>query len=452
MPKQYSDQNVYNAAIERIEMVYRNFDDVYFSFSAGKDSTCMLHLALEVAHRLNKCPVKALLIDLEGQYKSTIEHATQMLTRSDVEAYWICLPLNLRNAVSQYQSQWMCWDPEQKDTWIREMPQLSCVISDEHYFPFYRRGMEFEEFDVEFGKWLALKDPSHPKKIACGVGIRSQESLNRFRTIANRKKIRWQNFGWSTQISETPHLVNFYPIYDWNTEDDWTYIGKNHLEYNKLYDLMYLQGRSIHDMRICQPYGDDQRKGLDLFHQCEPETWFKVVNRVSGANMGSLYRVSPLLGHNHVELPKGQTWKNYAILLLESMPKYEAEHYLRKIRVFLRWWAKHGMESILNIEKSAQKRNATRQLEAIQKLIAWAKQNTFAVIPDENDSFLEAKRQAPSWRRIVKCLMKNDRLCKSLSFAQCLKTDRKEWEEYRQKYPEEFVFFEDDETGEEEND
>lgn len=415
MPKVFSEINVYEAAIDRIEKIYTNFDDVYFSFSAGKDSTCMLHLALEVAYRLHKTPVKVLFVDLEGQYKSTIDHAKDMLTRKDIEAYWVCLPLNLRNAVSQYQSQWICWDKSEEPNWIRPIPNLKCVISDESFFPFFRKGMEFEEFDVEFGKWLAKKDG--PKRIACGVGIRSQESLNRFRTIANRRKIRWNDYGWSTQICNDPCLFNFYPVYDWQTEDDWTYIGKHHLPYNKLYDLMYFQGRSIHDMRICQPYGDDQRKGLDLFHACEPETWFKVVNRVSGANMGSLYRCSPLIGHHHVELPSNQTWRSYTILLLESMPKYEAEHYLIKIRVFLKWWAKHG----------------------------------YRVIPDVNDPKLEAKRKAPSWRRIVKCLMKNDRLCKSLSFAQCLKSDRKEWESLRQKYPEEYKIFDEEERVEENN-
>lgn len=30
---------------------------------------------------------------------------------------------------------------------------------------------------------------------------------------------------------------------------------------NRLYDLMHQAGLTIHQQRICQPYGDDQRKG-----------------------------------------------------------------------------------------------------------------------------------------------------------------------------------------------
>ena len=52
---------------------------------------------------------------------------------------------------------------------------------------------------------------------------------------------------------------------------------------------MHKAGLTIHQQRICQPYGDDQRRGLWLFHLIEPITWAKVVARVNGANSGALY-------------------------------------------------------------------------------------------------------------------------------------------------------------------
>ena len=33
---------------------------------------------------------------------------------------------------------------------------------------------------------------------------------------------------------------------------------------------MAMAGLTVHQMRICQPYGDDQRRGLWLFHLIEP--------------------------------------------------------------------------------------------------------------------------------------------------------------------------------------
>lgn len=380
--KQYLAKNVYESAVERIESIFNEFENVYFSFSAGKDSGVMVQIALDIAKKKNRLPLNILFIDLEAQYKATIDHAAEILLRDDVSAYWICLPMNLRNAVSAFQPQWICWDPKEKDKWVREMPSHDCVVSDEKYFPFFRLGMEFEEFIVDFAKWFRHKNGD--KKTACLVAIRTDESLNRFRTIKSMKKTRYKNLGHSTKLDEG--IYNFYPVYDWKTEDVWTAIGKFNWSYNKIYDFMYMQGKSIHESRICQPYGDDQRKGLDLFRKCEPETWAKVVNRVSGSNFGNIYCRSFLLGNRKIILPEGHTWKSYAKFLLETMPKYEAEWYKRKFKVFFDWWEKHGYP----IDK----------------------------IPDKADPKLEANKDLPSWRRIAKCIMKNDKLCKSLSFGQ----------------------------------
>ncbi len=339
----------------------------------------MVHMALEIAKELDKLPINVLFIDLEAQYTMTIDHAKEILTREDVTPCWICLPLNLRNAVSTFQPQWICWDEDEKEKWVRELPDCPGVISDLNYFPFFRKGEEFEEFVVEFGEWF-----SRGAKTACGVAIRSDESINRFRTIINKRKEKYKDLEWTTKITED--VFNFYPLYDWKTEDVWTAVGKNGWSYNRIYDFMYMQGKSIHECRICQPYGDDQRKGLNLFKSCEPETWFKIVNRVSGANFGNIYCGTSLLGNRKVILPEGHTWKSYTKFLLATLPRYEAEWYKRKFGVFLKWWNDHGYP----IEK----------------------------IPDEAPLRLEAAKKIPSWRRLAKCIFKNDKLCKSLSFAQ----------------------------------
>lgn len=54
MPKIYSDKNVYEAAMERYETIFRHFDHIYFSVSGGKDSSIMLQLAAQAARRLGK--------------------------------------------------------------------------------------------------------------------------------------------------------------------------------------------------------------------------------------------------------------------------------------------------------------------------------------------------------------------------------------------------------------
>lgn len=372
--------NVYEAAQQRVEWVFDHFDKIIVSFSAGKDSTCMLHMMCDEARKRNR-KIAVMLIDLESQYKMTIDHALKCreLYKDCTEWYWICLPIHLRNAVSVYEPFWLCWDKSQRDMWIREMPDD--VISDVNYFPFFKEGMEFEEFDVLFSQWYAQGEPC-----AVCVGIRSDESLNRYRTIANRHKETYDGLMWTTRVID--QVYNVYPIYDWRTADDWIYQGKHpDKPYNELYDYMHLAGLTISQMRICQAYGDDQRRGLWLFHIIEPATWAKIVARVNGANSGAMYinETGNINGYNKIKKPAGHTWKSFAILLINSMPKKTQEHYKNKIYKYVKWWEKRGYEN---------------------------------GIPDEADYQMEQKKQVPSWRRVCKALLRNDYWCKGLSFTQ----------------------------------
>lgn len=380
MPKRKLGIDVLAATQERIAWTFDHFERVYVSFSAGKDSTVMLHLIMDEAVRRNR-KVGVLLVDLEGQYSVTIRHAQRCfgMYRDNIELYWVCLPIHLRNAVSVYETHWVCWDKEKQDAWIRPLPEQA--ISDESFFPFFHKGMEFEEFVPEFGEWYSQGKPT-----ACCVGIRTDESLNRYRTIAGITKQRLEGKQWTTLV--TPHVYNIYPIYDWRTEDLWTYHA-HHKEkpYNGLYDLMHKAGLTIHQMRICQPYGDDQRKGLWLFHLIEPETWARVVARVNGANGGALYMQEwgNINGYRQITKPPGHNWRSFARLLISSMPPKTKEHYQNKVLLFEKWWRERGYGK---------------------------------GIPDEGPYDLEAKRKIPSWRRVCKSLLRNDYWCKGLSFTQ----------------------------------
>ncbi len=368
--------NVFHASVARIAWTLDNFPRVYVSFSGGKDSSVMLHLAATIAREQHR-RIGVLFVDLEAQYALTIEHVREMMAlyADVIDPYWVALPINLRNAVSAYEPQWCCWEPGRDADWVRR-PEPG-TITEEGTFPFFHRRMEFEEFVPAFGDWYG-----QGKMCACMVGIRTDESLNRWRTIAGGRKTSFQGRQWTTMVSGT--LVNTYPIYDWSVEDIWTFHGKTKLPHNRLYDRMHLAGLTPHQMRICQPYGDDQRKGLWLFHIIEPETWARVVARVNGANQGALYvqETGNVMGNIKVSKPAGHTWQSFAMLLIESMPPTTREHYKDKVAVFLKWYQDRGYSR---------------------------------GIPDEGPA---NDRDKPSWTRICKALLRNDYWCKGLSFSQ----------------------------------
>ncbi len=392
--KVYNDKTVLQASRERISKVFDNFECIYISFSGGKDSSVMSHLVLTEAKRRNR-KVGFLIIDLEAQYNDTITHIEHMVEMywDNIDLHWVCAEMLLRNAVSNYQPRWICWDEEKKDVWVREKPKQAADLSQ---YDFYVSKMEFEEFMVIFGEWY-----SKGRNAAAFIGIRSDESLHRYRAIVSRKDgLMFNNWKWSTKVSSK--LYNIYPIYDWRTEDIWVFHSKyRELPHNKIYDKMMMAGVKISQQRLCQPYGDDQRRGLWLYHILEPNTWYKLINRVNGVNSGALYvqENGNVSGYNKIYKPEGHTWETFCNLLLSTMPGKTRDHYKERFKKFIKGWQDRG----------------------------------YLTIPDEAPEDLESKCWVPSWRRMCKVMLRNDYWCKGLGQTQPLSDAYGKFKEIKKK-------------------
>ena len=359
--------------------MFDTFEKYYISFSGGKDSTVMFHLVMEEAIKRNKT-VGVLIIDLEAQYTNTIEHIKEVIEmyQSNIDLHWFCGEILLRNAVSDYEPKWCCWDESKKNLWVRNKPSEACDLSQ---YDFYYPKMEFEELMVLWGKWYAGNNLT-----AGFIGIRADESLHRYRAItATKKNLTMNNWKWTTKLSAS--LYNVYPIYDWRTEDIWVFHSRyKEFPHNKVYDLMTMAGVKLSNQRLCQPYGDDQKKGLWLYHILEPDTWYKLLNRVSGVNSGALYinETGNINGYNDVTKPENHTWESYTNYLLKSLPKKMQDHYKDRFTKFIVGWKKRGYDKI----------------------------------PDEAPHDLEVKCWAPSWKRMARCVLRNDYYCKGLGQTQ----------------------------------
>ena len=392
--KTYLPMNVNDAADSRFARIFDDFDKICVSFSGGKDSTVLLDKAAKVAAARGRV-IDVLFIDWEAQYQATIDHVTEALTgRPELRVWWVCLPMSTCNESSFHEPMWTAWDETQKARWVRPLPEHPGVINDPSRFPWYRQGMTFEEFVPAFNLWYAGEE-----KTAFLVGIRSDESLNRFRAIkreAGRK--RYDKLPWTTQVAKNAY--NFYPLYDWRVEDIWTYIGRSAIPYNHIYDRMYRAGMGLHEMRICEPYSREARKHLDKYHQLEPQTWEKIAARAGGVNFGKLYGSSELLGYRKITKPETLTWKQYAAILLDSLPAPLQAHYRRRIDVFIGWFVKNrGWDDL----------------------------------KEESDLALEMKNQGGSWRMVCRTLLRNDYLCTHLCF-QMNKNELDKFEALKEKY------------------
>jgi predicted phosphoadenosine phosphosulfate sulfurtransferase len=376
MKRTYLEQNVLDASTERISYVFDEFKRIYISFSGGKDSTALFHLIAEEARKRNR-KVGLLFIDWECQFETTIQHIRDLLNKYQdvIDPYWVQIEIMTNNATSMYEPTWKSWDENKKDLWTRKKEPNS--ISNSNFFPFYFDNITFEEFVPLFGQWYSQGEPT-----ACFVGLRAQESLNRFRTIAREDVRRYDDKKYSVQM--TDNLFNFYPLYDWKAKDIWTYFAKTGNEYNTIYDRMYQAGLTIHQMRIDEPFGDEARKNLWLYHIIEPHTWAKLVARMQGVNSGSLYSEEKgnVLGNTKISLPEGHTWESFSKHLLNTIPPQTAEHYKNKIFKYIKWYMDRGFENI----------------------------------PDQGDWKKEQTGEIPSWRQIAKTLLRNDYWCRNLGF------------------------------------
>jgi predicted phosphoadenosine phosphosulfate sulfurtransferase len=380
--KRYLTTNVYEAAQERIRYIFDNFGIIVVSYSGGKDSTVTLELARQEAERRGR-QIYALFIDPEAQYAETIRQIERAILHDPVIIpIWICVPLLWRNALSVFQPHWRTWEPEQRDHWVRPLPEYDCVISDPAALPFYDPNFGIDELVTEFPKLLCGPDDTY----ASLVGIRSDESFHRYTAIKDKRKKNYytgpqgRKVKWSTiPDPKDERIVNFYPIYDWGVKDVWHFIGQARIPYNAVYDRMYLAGVPLPEQRICQPYGDEQRRGLDQWAKIEPETWAKVLDRVAGVNFGARYAKDKLLGYHRGMLPEGHTWKSYTFFLLSTLPQVVRERYMANFAIAIEWYMK--------------KRFLTNFEDMVDD-----------DLPIDNPS----KFNIPSWRKMCLSILKND--------------------------------------------
>ncbi|MDE7488295.1 phosphoadenosine phosphosulfate sulfurtransferase, partial [Streptococcus agalactiae] len=97
---------------------------------------------------------------------------------SYLNVYHICVPFKVTTCTSMFQNFWRPWEEGKEDIWVRDLPENAKTKED---FPFFKENM----WDYEFQEKLStfIHDKEKAEKTAVLVGIRTQESLHRWRAI-----------------------------------------------------------------------------------------------------------------------------------------------------------------------------------------------------------------------------------------------------------------------------
>ena len=411
------EKNVYEAAKERYRFIFDNFERIYLSFSGGKDSGVMLNMALRYM-RENGITQKIGLhiLDNEANYESSLDfmHSILEANRDLLDIFWCCLPITLPCTISQYAVEWQCWGNRDEKRWIRPLPDKDYVVNfqnckSKYGMDFFEEDMFYDEFWDKFGDWYG-----QGKRTACLIGIRTVESLNRYRAIMNDRKVTLKGQMWTKK--NTKYVYNCYPIYDWRTEDIWTANAKFDWEYNKLYDIFFKAGVPVHRMRVASPFMSESKSSLGLYRVIDPHTWARLCARVQGANFIATY--GKQLGYNSIKLPEGHTWKSFVKFLLDTLPKEVGENFKMRFIQSIKYWARVGRGLPEKIIDQLREHGISFKLNGKTR---HGRQDLDRVIihpyPDHLDMLSCNNGAVASWKRFAITILKNDHTCKYMGLA-----------------------------------
>lgn len=417
MVKEYLEQNVWEALQERLRFLFEEFDNIYISFSGGKDSGLLLNILMDFRRRY--FPWKNVGVfhqDFEAQYTVTTEYVERTFERyqDEAELYWVCLPMATRTALSSYEMYWYPWDDTKKEQWVREMPKKDYVIHMENNpMTTYRYRMPQEDLAKQFGRWYRISHGG--KRTVCLLGMRADESLQRYSGFLN-KKYGYKEECWISRQFKDVWCAS--PMYDWTVEDVWHANSVLGYDYNRLYDLYYMAGLKVSQMRVASPFNDYSKDSLNLYRVIDPKIWVKLVGRVRGANFACIYGRTKAMGYRNITLPEGYTWKEYTMFLLDTLPTKLRNNYVSKFNTSIEFWHKTGggldEEAIQELEERGYqiRRNGVSNytLNKKSRIIFLER------IPDDTDD-IKSTKDIPSWKRMCYCILKNDHICRFMGFG-----------------------------------
>ncbi len=416
MKKEYLSCNVYEALQARLELLFREFENIYISFSGGKDSGLLLNLLLD--YRREHYPNRTVGVfhqDFEAQYTVTTEYVTRTFERikDEVEPYWVCLPMATRTALSNYEMFWYPWDDTKKDAWVRPMPKAPYVINLDKPFTHYRYRMHQEDLAKQFGRFY--KDSHGGGKTVCLLGMRADESLQRYSGFLN-KRFGYKGECWITQQFKNVWAAS--PLYDWRAMDVWAANYKFCYDYNRLYDLYYKAGLTIDQMRVASPFNEYSKDSLNLYRVIDPEVWGRLVGRVRGVNFAAIYAKTKAMGYRSVTLPEGYTWESYTRFLLDTLPHRLRSNYIKKFNTSIEFWHKTGGGLPDETIKELQDAGYRIALNGVSNYTLDGKSRVIFLdrIPDHTDD-IHSTKDIPSWKRMCYCILKNDHMCRFMGFG-----------------------------------
>lgn len=310
MARIYKQNNVLDGARERIGLLFDRFEHITVSVSGGKDSSILFYLAWQEAVKRGRT-IDVTFIDQEAEFRNSIEIVRHIEAHPNVKMNWYQIPFQMTNSVSYEQDYLDCWGGKQ----LRDYePNSIKNIGD-------TKNLTWETL-------LPVIEKQFTQPTAQLIGLRSAESLNRYRAVTKNPAL--DDIYWSSKTSN-PKLINFYPIYSWGFDDVWRFMHDERIRYNKIYDFQFAKGYNKEDMRISCLIHEKSYHCLADLPEFEPDTFEWLCRRVKGIDTAMRYSKEKQMYSNEKLPTHYKNWKEFRDFLLNYHPnKAQKERFVKR--------------------------------------------------------------------------------------------------------------------------